>query len=69
MWQAVTVGTYILDTSELVVFTIATALFLCGVGYGLLVATSRLSEMLTAAGVGTALGQLGHIPLAKQADL
>jgi ABC-type enterobactin transport system permease subunit len=65
MWQAVTVGTYILDTSEVVVFTIGTALFLCGVGYGLLVATSRLSEMLTAAGVGTALGQLGNIPLAK----
>ena len=62
-------GTYMLDTSEQVVFTIATALFLCSVGYGLLVATSRLSEMLAAAGVGTALGQLGNITLAKQAEL
>ena len=60
MWQGTMVGTYLLDTGEVVLTMLTTALFLCGVGYGLLVAVSRLSEVLISAGLP--VPHTPHIP-------
>ena len=53
-------GTALLDPQEVVLTWLTTALFLCGVAYGLLVAVSRLSEVLTDAGLP--VPHTPHIP-------